>query len=211
MNDQTTYAGKTDGLQLALDDIYEKAWDNCGGEQKNLLGILPGMAVVDRAGQVLARMTANGPETFCGDILPLPVMGSDAEDALMSVPVGAFRVVVEDPALDRLKVELLGVNLTVDLTTTARAAEVSVDDETGIAFAWIEEAASQYSLEFLNTLAGDAEKTLLTGITGQQKLQVVQKDGRLYGAGLTEQTSLQINDLPAPLTVIRQLEQQTQC
>lgn len=202
-----TYGSKTGGeLYLGFYKIYKEAWDRRGGDAKNLLYLKPGMAVLDAAGTLLARATQNGVETFCDDMHPIRVAGCGPdEDLSLSVPAGAFRVTLEDPELEELKVQLLGIDLTVDLATTAREAEISVDDETKTVFARIVASEAKYSVEILNTLGVAEENTVLTGMTGQQALHLIQQDSRLYASGLTEQAALCINSASTPLTVIGKL------
>ena len=193
-------------LCLGFDEVYKNAWNNRGGDIPNLMYLKPGMAVLDADGALLVRVTETNVETFCDDISLLRIMkGGSGRRLCLSVPTGAFSVVAEAPELPQMTVKLTGVDLVLELSTNARETEISVDDETKTIFARIVSPGSEYSVRILNTLGQEEEQILLTGTTAQEPLCLVQKDSRLYAAGVTEQASLSINGVCAPLTVIGKL------
>ena len=195
-------------LSLEFEEVYKNAWENRGnGDSQNLMYLKPGMAVLNEEGTVLVRVTETDVEIFCDDISPLRMMnGGSGRRICLSVPTGAYRVVAEDPVLEEMAVKLTGIDLVLALTTDAREAEISVDDETKTVFACVASTDARYSVKIMNTLSQTEETILLTGTTSQETMCLVQKDSRLYGAGVTAQASLQINDIPALLTVIGQLQ-----
>lgn len=212
MDNHMAYSSETGG-QLSMDyyEIYKKEWDSRGGSGGgDLLSIQAGVAVMDRNGTVLARATEAGVESYRDDIFPILNRDGAADGAVMiSLPAGSYTIRLEDSEQNELTVYLAGIDLSVEMTTTAREAVVGVEDGDMIAFAQITEPDARYTVEILNTAGLTSEEIQLIGITGQEGMCLLQKQGQLYGSGLANRTSLYINDAPVALERIGQLEEET--
>lgn len=208
-NDRKTYGSRTGGI---LDHSpyarFKSVWDNRGGRKaKNLLIMKPGAALLDAAGAMMARVTESGVETFSDDVSHNIVMsGRSKGTPILSLPVGTFRVVMEDPDLEELSVRLIGMDLSIDCSTFAQEIELCVDDETKMAYVQIPTADVRYTIRILNTLDETEEETVLNGVTEQDALCLKQEYGQLYASGLTEQAALYINRVNTSLDTIKKLE-----
>lgn len=195
-------------LSLGFEEVYKNAWENRGSsDTKNIMSLKTGMAVFGADEVLLVRVTETDVEITGDDISVMRMMGGGGYPPRLSVPTGAYRVVAEDPALEQMTVKLAGKNLALELTTDAREAEIGVDDETKIVFARVASPNARYSVSIMNTLEQKKEQLLLRGTTAQEAMYLVQKDSRLYGTGVAAEASLHINDIPALLTVIGQLQE----
>lgn len=203
-----TYGSRTGGiLDCSPYARFKEVWDNRGGRKaRNLMIMKPGVALLDAAGALLARVTESGVETFSDDISRnIVMMGRSNRTPILSVPVGTFRVVVEDPDLEELSVRLIGVDLTIDCSTFAQEIEVCVDDETKTALVQIATPDVRYSIRILNTLDETEEEMVLNGITDREPLCLKQEYGQLYASGLAEQAALYVNRVNTPLDTISKL------
>lgn len=212
MNDRKVYSSKSGGhLSLNTYETYKKAWDRRSASAgNNLLNVQAGVAVLDGLGAVLAQVTAEGVRSYREDIFQIPVLfGPSHGSVTLSLPAGSYTVRLEDPEQDSLSVHLAGTDLSVTLNTTAREAAVCVTDEDMTAFVRIAEPGAHYDIAFLNTAGQTHEDTQVDGVTGQEALFLLQRDHRLYGAGLTDRTSLYINEAPASLECIGRLIEET--
>lgn len=190
-------------------EVYREAWEKRGGpEVDNLAYIKTDMAIMNDRGEVLARVTGTDAEIYSDEIYEVPMLdGVSWDSAMISLPAGCYTVRLEAPEQERLDVHMVGVNLSVELTTTAREAVICVDETALNAFAEITEPDAQYAVEILSTAGKEHEKVRLNGTTGEEKLCIQHKEGRLSYCGLSEGTYLSVNDVPVAL---EQTEPQTQ-
>lgn len=211
-NSRKTYGSRTGGiLDCCPYDCFKAYWDNRGdgSYNKNLLVMTPGTALLDIAGTLLARVTESGVETFSDDISRNIVMsGRGNKTPILSVPVGTFRVVVEDPDLEKLSVQLVGVDLAINCSTVGQELELCVDDREKIALVKIDTPDSQYSIKIMSTLDETKEETVINGSTDQEALCLKQEYGQLYASGMTDRAVLYINRVNTPLDTISKWEEE---
>ena len=210
MNDRDTYASQTDGqLTMNTYEVNKRAWDNRGGrKEQNMMNVLPGVAIMNAEGEVLARVTERGVESYCEDVCQIPLLDCVADGSVMlSMPAGVYGVCLEDSAKDELSVQLTGTDLSVEIATPAREVVVQVKDKAVVASVRISQQNIPYSIGILNTVGGEQEEVFLSGMTGAEALHVVQKNGQLYADGLTEKCTLYINEVQQSLDRIGRLQE----
>ncbi len=212
------YSSKTGGLMTVIPyEAFQKAWDSRGqGAGDALISVNAGVTVCTGSGQVLAKVTQEGLETSREDIYIVPLTHGGSQDSyLLSAPVGAYTFRLEDPAQKQLSVKMVGVDLSVEVTTDAREVSVCVNEARKMALARILQPQCSYAVEIMSSESGDFEQMNLTGITGLEGLQLMRQEGRLYAHGLDQRTQLRINGEPAALSqhiapLLRQEPQQEQ-
>ena len=209
MSENNVYSSSETGAKLSMTpyEVYKAAWDNRGSSAvDNILSIQPGVAVKDAAGELLVRVTDASVESFRDDIYQIPVMAGASDDRVMiSLPVGQYTVCQENAQAKELSLHLAGTNLSVSVATTASEAVIVADDSLALASAEISQSNARYEIGIVNTFGQEAEEIFLNGLTGTEKLHLVQKDSNLYAAGLTAQCALYINDAYQSLDRIGQL------
>lgn len=209
MSENDVYSSNETGAKVSMTpyEVYKTAWDKRGSsEVDNILGIKSGVAVKNIAGELLVRVTASGVESCRDDVYQIPVMqGSENGNVMISLPAGQYNICQEDPQENELSVHLAGTDLSVLVTTTSREAVVQVEDRSMIASVQIPQPNSHYAIEILNTSGQMPEEVFLNGVTGTEKLHLVQKDGQLYADGLATRCTLYINDAQQSLDCIGQL------
>lgn len=202
MYNEELYSGKSGSpLSMCAYETYKTAWEHRGTPgADNLLYVPSGVCLRSPEGAVLARVTEDGVESFRDNIFQIAVPeGEGNSQYLLSLPVGAYTLHLEDPQQEALYAQLTGMNYCVSLNTAAREASLCVVEDSRLAVARIPAAGCSYTITILNTEGAEREQLVLAGITGTEGLHLMLKDGQLYAEGLTEQTALYINEEQMPV------------
>lgn len=207
-----TYSGKDDcELNFVEYDVFKQAWDERGEKTvENLLHVLPNVAIKDPRGTLLARVTANGVESYRQDIFQVHKLGGRQDgQVLLSVPADmTYTIAQQDPQGQLLKLRMVGQDLAVKLETEAREVSVHVEDAAGIARVRIDQGNAHYCVDMLNTLGKRDLRVQLEGTTQQEALVLMQRQGRLYGRGVERNASLRVNDMVVSAESIALLEEE---
>lgn len=211
MNDSVTYSSDT-GSKLALDmyDVYKKTWDDRSGAASDaLLRVAMDVTVQDASGTVLAKVDAEGVRSYRNEVHQVLLTNgvTGAKDVLIRMPAGCYTIRNDAADGAELTLELVGVDLSVAVTTNAQQVVVSVEDASLTACAQIDEPDCKYSVLISSTIDGIDEEVNLQGVTSAEGLYFMKQGRQLFGKGIVDAV-LQINAEQTALSRIAELQEE---